>query len=128
MAKKILSIIDTAYRATFEEQDDTALWFSTACKGAGAEMTVLLTGNAVAYATTTQKPEGLSFGNAEIPHPPKLDEDLDRLMKKGGKVLLVREDAQDRGISPSDFMAGVEAIGREGISRLMDQHDLVWHW
>ncbi len=128
MAKKILSIVDIAYRATLEEQDDTTLWFTAACKNAGADLTLLLTGNAVNYAVKDQKPRGLKFGKAEIPHPPHPQEDLKKLMEKGIGVFLLKEDAEERGIPSDSMITGIEPISRNQIAKFIDQYDLIWHW
>src|SRR5882724_2501522 len=61
-----LSIIDGAYRATIEEQDDTALWFTHAMKNGGADVSILLRGDAVNYGLQNQSAQGLRFGNRSV--------------------------------------------------------------
>src|SRR5438128_4498640 len=66
---KYLSIIDSAYRATIEEQDDTAVWFTHAMKNGGADVAILLRGDAVNYAVLDQDAKGLRFGSRAVKGP-----------------------------------------------------------
>jgi len=128
MAKKVLTIIDTAYRCTIEEQDDPAVWITHAMKGAGGDFSVLLRGSAVNYATRNQDASGLRFGDRKQTKPPRLAEDVAKLIGKGIPVYLVAEDVKDRGLGGADLIDGVEQVSRSGVAKLFDAHDQVWHW
>lgn len=128
MSKRILSIIATAYRATLEEQDDTVVWLSHAMKGAGASLDVLLRGNAVNYAVKGQDASGLAFGERRQTQPPRIEEDLAKLIAKGVKVFLVEEDLGTRGVERGDLIAGVDPVKRAGLPQLLRAYDQVWHW
>lgn len=125
---KILNIVETAYRATIEEQDDTILWLTHMFKNAGADVSLLLRANAVNYAAKGQDASGLSFGEIKMIHPPEIDKDLEKIIGKGVPVYLVQEDARERGLSDGDFVSGVKKVSRGDLPALIDEHDQIWHW
>jgi sulfur relay (sulfurtransferase) DsrF/TusC family protein len=125
---KILSIIETAYRATLEEQDDTVLWFNHILKSAGGDVSILLRANAVNYAIQGQDASGLRFGEVSQVHPPEIDKDVAALIQKGTPVYVVAEDALERGLVESEFVRGVQHVSRRTLPQLLDQFDQVWHW
>ncbi|MEW5851538.1 MAG: hypothetical protein AB2A00_22300 [Myxococcota bacterium] len=128
MAKKVLQIIETAYRATLEEQDDPVVWITHAMKGAGADLHVLLRGAAVNYAVKGQDASGLSFGARQQTQPPRLDDDVAKLVGKGVEVFLVQEDVAERGLEGSDLISGIKPIPRASVPKLLGGYDQVWHW
>jgi len=125
---KTLNIIETAYRATIEEQDDPIVWLTHAMKGAGADLSVLLRGNAVNYVAKGQDASGLRFGDWTQTHPPEIDHDVASLVGKGVAVYVLAGDLVDRGIAEDDVIAGVERIDREALPKLFAAYDRVWHW
>ncbi len=123
-----LNIIESAYRATIEEQDDTVVWITHAMKGAGAALTALLRGNAVNYAVAGQKAPQVSFGAWQQTHAAQIDQDIIALMEKGVGVYVSEEDLAKRGISLSELIPGIKTVNREGILDLIESHDRIWHW
>jgi sulfur relay (sulfurtransferase) DsrF/TusC family protein len=125
---KILSIVETAYRATIEEQDDTILWFNHILKIAGADIAILLRANAVNYAVEGQDASGLRFGTLSQTHPPEIDKDVTVLIEKGVPVYVVTEDAVERGVVEEELVSGVRQVSRGRLPKLLDQFDHIWHW
>lgn len=125
---KILSIAERAYHGTIEEQDDTIIWMTHILKRSGADISMLLRGNAVNYVVTGQDASGLSFGGMVMEVGPKLDRDVAEVIKAGIPTYVVREDLEDRGISQREVTQGVKIIRRRELADLFDSHDAIWHW
>jgi intracellular sulfur oxidation DsrE/DsrF family protein len=125
---KTLSIIESAYRATIEEQDDTIVWLHGAMKGAGADLAVLLRGNAVNYLVSAQDAAGLVFGDWRQTQPPRLAQDLAGLAAKGVEVYYIQEDLADRGIERNELINDARPVPRAGVADLIGRHARIWYW
>jgi intracellular sulfur oxidation DsrE/DsrF family protein len=128
MPTKVLSIVETAYRATIEEQDDTVLWLTHMLKTNGLDMTVLLRANAVNYLVAGQDGSGLHIGDIVLDHAPHLDGDVKGLVDHGVPVLFVQEDLSERGITDDRLIDGVKAIGRSDLPALLGEFEHIWRW
>lgn len=129
MSKKTLNIVESAYRAVMEEQDDTILWVLAAMQGAGADHTVVLRGNAVNYAVAGQQAPALRVGAWAQTQPPKMDRDVvDLIENRKIPVYLVEEDVADRGIERTELVAGIQFVARKSLGKMMGDYAVVNHW
>lgn len=129
MAKKTLNIVESAYRAVMEEQDDTILWLLAAMHGAGAEHTVVLRGNAVNYAVAGQGAPGLSIGGWKQTQAPRMDNDvIDLIEKRKIPVFVIEEDLAVRGIGRGELIPGIELLSVKMLPRRMAEYEIVSHW
>ncbi len=100
MAKRTLNIVESAYRAVMEEQDDTILWLLAGMQGAGGAHTVVLGGNAVNYAVAGQGAPGLTVGQWKQTQAQKMDCDVaDLVENRKIPVFVTEEDLAERGIA-----------------------------
>lgn len=125
---KVLQIIESAYRGTLEEQDDTIVWLTHCLRAAGAELSVLLTQSAVNYVLLGQDASGLRFGDWAQSQPPRIADDLAALIAKGVEVFAVEDDLGARGLLECDRLAQVQLIARKELPRLAERYDQLWHW
>ncbi len=129
MAKKTLNIIESAYRAVMEEQDDTILWLLAAMQGAGAEHTVVLRGNAVNYAVAGQGAPGLAIGGWKQTQAPRMDNDvIDLIERRKIPVFVIEEDLAARGIERGELVPGVQLLSARMLPKHMAEYELVSHW
>ena len=129
MAKKTLNIVESAYRAVMEEQDDTILWLLAAMQGAGAEHTAVLRGNAVNYAVAGQGAPGLTIGGWQQTQAPRMDNDvIDLIEKRKIPVLVIEEDLAARGIERGELIPGIELISAKTLPKRMAEYDIVSQW
>lgn len=125
---KALNIVESAYRATLEEQDDTIVWLTHAMRGAGAAVDLLLRGNAVNYAVRGQDASGLEFGRWKQTEPPRIEHDLASLIAKGTTVYAISEDLTQRGLEGVALVEGVRPLRMQALGDLMASYDRMWHW
>lgn len=125
---KVLQIIESAYRGTLEEQDDTIVWLTACLQTAGADVTVLLKDNAVNYVIEGEDGSGLRFGAWSQSNPPRIAAQIRQLLDKHVRVHAVREDLARRGLAEEQRLEGVRLIAKRDIPQLTEEHDRVLHW
>jgi hypothetical protein len=128
MANKVLAVLETAYRATLEEQDDPIVWLTHALRGAGADIHVLLRGTAVNYLVRGQDASGLKFGARTQTQPPRLERDLAALAEKGAAIYVVQDDLAERGLRPGELIPGLDYVKKEALPSLFGGFEQIWHW
>lgn len=126
---RTLNIVERAYHATLEEQDDVALWFTLAVRVQGnADVDVLLRGTAVNYLVKTQDASGIAVGDIPLNPPPKIVEDIAAMQGKGIRFFAVEEDVLLRAIDRNNLVAGVELLKKAQLPALLGQYERVWTW
>lgn len=129
MPKKSLNIVESAYRAVMEEQDDTILWLLAAMQGAGGAHTVVLRGNAVNYAIAGQGAPGLTVGQWKQTQAPRMDRDVaDLIENRDIPVYVIEEDLAERGIPTEELVPGVKLVSTKALPRLFAEYEIVSHW
>jgi hypothetical protein len=83
-------------------------------KGAGADLGVLLRGNALNYAVEAQSVTPLGFGTRQQKYGPDIARDIAGLVAKGVPVHYVAEDAASRGIEAGELVEGLTPIPQGG--------------
>lgn len=125
---KVLQIVDNAYRATIEEQDDTVLWFTQVLRNNGAAVSVLLRGPAVSYVVAAQDAAGVAFGDWRQAQPPRIAAAVAALMASGVPVYVDEDDLDERGIGTEECIAGTTPVRSAKLAELLEGHDRVWQW
>lgn len=125
---KVLQVIDQAFRATGEEQDDTLLWLSRSMRGAGADFRILLAGNAVSYALVRDRAPELELGDWRQTHPADVGSDVAELLASGVEVAVVTEDLLERGLDARQCRRGIQGLARDELPQLYNSVDQVWQW
>jgi hypothetical protein len=129
MAKTILNVVSSSYRATLEEQDDTVLWLTYTMKVNGAQPDVLLRGSCVNYGlneVSAKKP--LEIADWKQTNPPDMHTDLKRMHASGIQIFYLEEDAVALSLQKKELFDFMKPISKEELAKLFAVYDYVWQW
>ena len=124
MAMKKLLIYAT--HGTYGRDDDAygAMLAANAALAKGMEVTIVLVEDGVAMAKAGQDPSRLGVPN-------NLDEMADYVLQHfpsalrvGGRLVLVREHLEERGIGEGELIDDCEIIPLAGVAGLLEEHDI----
>jgi sulfur relay (sulfurtransferase) DsrF/TusC family protein len=75
-----------------------------------------------------QDSSGLVLGDWKQTQPPRIDDDLARMIGKDVAVYALAEDLAERGLADAPMVSGVRRLPRSELPRLMQAYDRVWRW
>lgn len=127
MGKKILSVLRHTEYGNLEDSD-IGLFASAFAPVAGSKMTILLTEDAVNYGVRGQEGTGIEIAGAAVQPGFLIETDVQSVQQAGIPVYALREDVEERGISPSDLIPGIQLLARREYGRFIDRFDTVWNW
>ena len=127
MPKKILSVLSHTEYGNLEDSD-IGLFASAFAPVAGQTMSLLLREDAVNYAVRGQDGTGIKIAGAVVQPGFMIETDLQSVNQSNVPVYAIREDLDERGITPEEVIGGVKLMSRTEIGRLVDQSDVVWNW
>ena len=124
---KVLNIISSGYRATFEEQDDTVVWLSHMLKRAGADLDVLLRASAANYVVEGQQVAPLAIGGRAQRNAPDVHGQVRALAESGVAIFVLEEDLARYGLADRPRLQA-RIVGAGALPGLLSGYDMVWHW
>ncbi|SDK56934.1 hypothetical protein SAMN05192566_1697 [Methylophilus rhizosphaerae] len=125
---KILQIVEQAFRTLVEEQDDTILWLTQSMAGAGANVEVLLSGNAVYYAVMKNRQPVIKIGDWVQQEPADIPSDIDRMLAQNIPVYVLNSELEERGLNASMLRPSIKSINQVQLVDIYHQVDQVWQW
>lgn len=125
---KILQIVEQAFRTLVEEQDDTILWLTQSMAGAGANLEVLLSGNAVYYAIMKNRQPAIKIGDWVQQEPADIPSDIDRMLAQNIPVYVLNSELEERGLNASMLRPSIKSIDQAQLVDIYHQVDQVWQW
>jgi len=127
MSKKILSVLSHTEYGNLEDSD-IGLFASAFAPVAGAQMTVLLSDDAVNYGVRGQEGTGITIAGAPVQPGFLIETDVQSVQQANIPVYAFREDLDERGIGAGDVIPGITLLSRREYGKFVDQFDTVWNW
>jgi sulfur relay (sulfurtransferase) DsrF/TusC family protein len=127
MPKKILSVLSHTEYGNLEDSD-IGLFASAFAPATGAQMTILLSEDAVNYGVRGQQGTGIKIAGAPVQPGFLIETDVQSVQDSKIPVYAIREDLEERGIREDELVKGITIMNRRELAKLVDQFDTVWNW